>query len=786
MTSVQIFYLALGAACFTLIAAACMFAWYLRLCQQMPKWKELKELEGRVGALSSEEERLGQALEQLRSDHRAEKQAKQELVDRAEKAQQWLEENGMTLAELRSEIGQLQSQHENARQALDEVESALMKAQEARQKEEDELRNTIKDRNDSKEKLDSIERHLKDLREQHNSLQEHIQTAENSVAELKKQKHQAELDLQTASKQLSEISKDVETSRAQLQETKDRLDGATREHHTLKQQNRALQAELEDGKARLSQLTSTLTATEEKCELATGRLDALKRLTNEKELDLQTSEKRLAEIWEEIEKSRAQLEELKQKVERAEREQRELIQKSHELQGQIGGKQAELKQLAAAVEAAERQHKAIIERLEHWSRAVEPPTLEKRLQDLHRPYITPGKETLAWSHEGEDELLSAFENALQERELAFSPRMIRAFHTSLKIADQSPLVVLAGISGTGKSLLPRLYADFMGIHFLNVAVQPRWDGPQDLFGFYNYMENRYKATELARLLWQMDKWNCRPAEGSLEWDLQKGLALVLLDEMNLARIEYYFSELLSKLEVRRGLDPGDDEKRRQAEIEIECGPFAETGNGNGVGSKKHSTRLFVGSNILFAGTMNEDETTQMLSPKVVDRANVLRFGKPEKPTERAPKMESLGRSEWLKASTWESWRQHAMPADQAQRVRDALGKANGAMQGIGRPFGYRIQHAVEAYVAAYPGSQQPEQFNHALADQIEQKLIPKLLGLDTGAEGVHVAFDAMKALIQQTEDKELLSAFGAAKELPVFQWSGVNRETRYGAQSVPA
>jgi hypothetical protein len=62
---------------------------------------------------------------------------------------------------------------------------------------------------------------------------------------------------------------------------------------------------------------------------------------------------------------------------------------------------------------------------------------------------------------------------IRSKGLVFPERVLHAFHTSLKVSDISPLVVLAGISGTAKSELPRHYADGMGIHFLLVAVQPR-------------------------------------------------------------------------------------------------------------------------------------------------------------------------------------------------------------------------------------------------------------------------------------------------------------------------
>ena len=238
-------------------------------------------------------------------------------------------------------------------------------------------------------------------------------------------------------------------------------------------------------------------------------------------------------------------------------------------------------------------------------------------QDLNRPVFNINVQRSTWQNQSEAVWLESFKEGLKKHGIRFHERMINAFHTGLKVADYSPLVVLAGISGTGKSLLPRLYARAIGMNFLQIAVQPRWDNPQDMFGFYNYMEGRYKATELSRMLWEFDIYNNPDAEKKYRSALP--MNLVLLDEMNLAKVEYYFSDMLSKLEVRRGLDPENSESRRNAEIEIESGSPQKAAE---------AKRLFVGRNTLFVGTMNEDESTQSLSDKVIDRSNVLRFGKP--------------------------------------------------------------------------------------------------------------------------------------------------------------
>ena len=73
----------------------------------------------------------------------------------------------------------------------------------------------------------------------------------------------------------------------------------------------------------------------------------------------------------------------------------------------------------------------------------------------------------------------------------------------MKTNETTQMAVLAGISGTGKSQLPRQYAIGMGIGFLQIPVQPRWDSPQDLMGFYNYIEGAF-TTDMARALWALD------------------------------------------------------------------------------------------------------------------------------------------------------------------------------------------------------------------------------------------------------------------------------------------
>lgn len=139
--------------------------------------------------------------------------------------------------------------------------------------------------------------------------------------------------------------------------------------------------------------------------------------------------------------------------------------------------------------------------------------------------------------------LRGIKEKMDASEIKISNKLLYAFHTSVKIHDWSPLVVLAGVSGTGKSELPRQYAHHGGMNFISVPVKPDWDSMQSLFGYYNSIENKFEPTELSRAIYYMESA-----------ELKNTMLLVLLDEMNLAYVELYFSDLLSKFETNRGTD----------------------------------------------------------------------------------------------------------------------------------------------------------------------------------------------------------------------------------------
>lgn len=390
---------------------------------------------------------------------------------------------------------------------------------------------------------------------------------------------------------------------------------------------------------------------------------------------------------------------------------------------------------------------------------------QQALEDLTKPYITP--KTIRKEHLEEDAALKNLEEKLKKNNLFYSQRLLYSFHTGLKINDISPLVVLSGISGTGKSQLPRQYASAMGIHFLNIAVQPRWDNPQDIFGFYNYLEGRYKSTELTRLLIQADRYN-RNNWSSLKFNdnypkLDNQMALVLFDEMNLARVEYYFSEFLSKLEMRRGINLQDSNERMKAEIVLDVGKLQKGGQ---------DMRLYVDQNILFVGTMNEDESTQSLSDKILDRANMMRFGKPTKLSSTPLKQNLDQETPILTFDNWNSWIKDPSEYQEREKVEERVIKLNNAMELLGRSFGHRVSQAILSYVANYPVE---NGYEIALSDQIEQRIMPKLRNVACKEHDASAGLEQIEKIIAELNDDSLHFAFEKSREGEFFDWKGVDR-----------
>lgn len=171
---------------------------------------------------------------------------------------------------------------------------------------------------------------------------------------------------------------------------------------------------------------------------------------------------------------------------------------------------------------------------------------------------------------------------------------LRAFVAGLAC---SSLIILEGVSGTGKSSLPRYFAEFIGEESFFEAIQATYRDKSNLLGYYNEFTNTYMETDFLKSLY---KASCYPNH----------INLIVLDEMNISRVEYYFADFLSVLEY-----PELDRKIRLMELPEDYKAPNNLKDG----------LLFITPNNYFIGTCNKDDSTYTLTDKVIDRAIVITF-----------------------------------------------------------------------------------------------------------------------------------------------------------------
>lgn len=451
-------------------------------------------------------------------------------------------------------------------------------------------------------------------------------------------------------------------------------------------------------------------------------------------------------------------------------EENEALRSSVRAQSALEMQVAELtdknKSLLRRFESVDADNNRLMEELKRLQSSYErEQDREARIRDIETPYI---QKELPRAVDKVEELqwLDGISKSCIDYGLRFPRRILHAFHTALKTSEWSPITVLAGVSGTGKSELPRLYSHFGGINFLSLSVQPNWDSQESMLGFFNSIDNKFDAQPVLRLLAQSQK---AQAEG-YPFGLEDVMSLILMDEMNLAHVELYFAEFLSKLELRRG--------RKGNEV-----PSLEVKLGAGI---QHYD-LPLGRNVLWAGTMNQDETTKSLSDKVLDRGIVINFPRPTT-LERRRQLKPLGdQAPLLSRKLWESWwcRESKFNDDQILPFKGFIEDMNTSLSKVGRALGHRVWQSIEYYMANYPDVLEAQRNNDdaslgkamkvAFEDQLVQKVMPKLRGIETRGKSKLDCLDKIRTQLVNddyniVEDFDLACEFGYGQ----FIWNSAN------------
>jgi len=341
------------------------------------------------------------------------------------------------------------------------------------------------------------------------------------------------------------------------------------------------------------------------------------------------------------------------------------------------------------------------------------PNLELRLAEVERNMLDgevmaalnsaagllrdiEGQRVHRWTaDEGESSLVSHVIDYCTQQ-LHFDPDDVRRLYVAAKT---KPFVILAGLTGSGKSTIARLFAGALGAdagngRFRRIAVRPDWIDQSEVLGSVNPLSNRFEPGWLAEV--------ARECERNLDQ-----IYVVLLDEMNLAPVEQYLAEYLSGLE----------ELRSGSESTVI--PVYSQGASPENAAEWPAVLAFP-PNLIVIGTVNVDETTRVLSERVLDRANVLQLSVAVSDAHHRPRSRSV--QPWN--VPYREWNAICI-SEPDSRYHGLLVEVGEILQSIGIGVGQRAHTELERFVANCAGVLEPEV---GLDLGLLQRIIPKIRG----------------------------------------------------------
>jgi len=304
----------------------------------------------------------------------------------------------------------------------------------------------------------------------------------------------------------------------------------------------------------------------------------------------------------------------------------------------------------------------------------------------------------------DDQLINHIYEYITASGFLYSKEEVTNLYLSLKT---KPFVIISGISGTGKTRIARLFAESLGAteengQYAMIPVRPDWNDGSDLLGYVD-IRGDFKEGPLTTILRQAIANPDKPY-------------FVLLDEMNLARVEYYFSDILSVMESREWID-GDIVSSNLLSKDIA------------------GKDIYIPENLYVIGTVNMDETTHPFSKKVLDRANTIEFN--DVHLNNFSFLKDVKKVELVK-----SHQRNLSPLylhiedlfdsqeELVRKVSEELSVINKSLEKTHAHIGYRVRNEI-CYYLAY--SEELEGFSRSEAFDycILQKILPRISGSDS-------------------------------------------------------
>lgn len=320
------------------------------------------------------------------------------------------------------------------------------------------------------------------------------------------------------------------------------------------------------------------------------------------------------------------------------------------------------------------------------------------------------------------------------------------FHTAMKVSN---LVILAGMSGTGKSRLIDFYKKALSMPDERVSIIPvrsSWTDDADLIGYVDLMHMVYRPADsgLVNIL----------LKASVERDQ---LFIICFDEMNLARVEHYFSQLLSLMEM--------DPNRRYLQLYNEELEMRLYNGGRNEG--QYPPAIKISENVMFVGTVNMDESTYHFSDKVLDRANVISLSvrdfselKMIEEPQKENKEIAITFSEYLKFKEKST---DILLSDQEIKLLQEL---HTTLQMVNKNIGvgFRILNQIDLYLKNIP-VQKYFSRKEAFDKQIVQRILTKVRGSEDQLKGLLGRYNENT---DEVIDGKLLTMFEQYSEISDF------------------
>jgi len=603
-----------------------------------------------------------QLLEQAKTELKNIDEEKNKSLEELEKIKQDIKTENAELEKIREEKKPLEEEIESQRTQLAEIEKAKEDAEKAKEKAEEEARTIVEDA--ESESLNILTNARETAKNEKNEfvqrLDEQRKELDSREIELHRKEHDIEYDREALEEEREFIQKQrerydaaspakIEELEIGLSDAKDKYDSLREKYEYQTKEYNQVQSILDDVEANSGVAIKSLLS---KNEALKTRNEELERI-HEKYPD--------EESIEELEKAKEERDKLKAENENLDRERR--LYKDETLANRSALR--ELESVKCMADAAATLNEHLKKELESYKTALESRTgdscpaltkVDSEVEEREFCDLLKGRnqrDGLSDLKEIVNHVKNYAGSRKKEEQLYYKDNDIRAFLAGMAV---SRLIILQGMSGTGKSSLPRIFSEAISGFDKLVPVESSWRDRNELLGYYNDFNKKFNAKTFTIELYRSGKEKCRNVP-----------TFIILDEMNLARIEYYFSDFLAVLqdpdkekwiielvsndmrtlpmdisvEAKKtmreessdiysiwerykkshsgelGASVTDEEKSQLAEYLNPLGLL--TGAKDLIAGRK----IRVPKNVWFIGTANRDESTFEITDKVYDRAQVI-------------------------------------------------------------------------------------------------------------------------------------------------------------------